>query len=122
MASEAIHRAEALANRDHAEWLIAERPDDPVAQRWAATAIFYSAMHAVSAFLVAQNLTVSSHEERADVMDDPALGIPVDVRDAYQYLRRRSNGARYYARRFSVGELRYLIDVRLATILNFFGI
>jgi hypothetical protein len=121
VASEAIHRAEALAHRDHAEWLIAERPNDPVALRWAATATFYSAMHAVSAFLVARNITVSSHEDRADVMNDPTLGISEDVLNAYQYLRRRSNGARYYVRRFSVGELRYLIDNRLATVLNHFG-
>ena len=122
MASEAIHRAEALANRDHAEWLISEKSGDPVAMRWAATAIFYSAMHAVSAFLVAQNINVSSHQDRADVMDDPALGIPEDVRNAYQYLKRRSVGARYHARLFSVGELRYLIDVRLATILTYFRV
>lgn len=122
MASEAIHRAEALANCDHAEWLISEKSGDPVAMRWAATAIFYSAMHAVSAFLVAQNINVSSHQDRADVMNDPALGIPEAVRNAYQYLKRRSVGARYHARLFSVGELRYLIDVRLGTVLTYFGV
>ena len=89
--------------------------------RWAATAVFYSAMHAVSAFLATQNINVASHQDRADMMDDPALGIPEDVRNAYQYLKRRSVGARYHARLFSVGELRYLIDVRLATVLTYFG-
>ena len=89
--------------------------------RWAATAVFYSAMHAVSAFLATQHINVASHQDRADMMDDPALGIPEDVRNAYQYLKRRSVGARYHARLFSVGELRYLIDVRLATVLTHFG-
>ena len=82
MASEAIHRSEAIANRDHAEWLISERPGDPVAMRWAATAIFYSAMHAVSAYLVARNIIVSNHQDREDAMNDPALGIAEDVRNA----------------------------------------
>lgn len=122
MASEQTHRLEAIANRDHAEWLISERSGDPVAMRWAATVIFYSALHAVSAYLVARNILVSSHEDRANAMNDPATGIPEDVRNAYQYLKRRSVGARYHARLFSVGELRYLIDNRLATILTFCGI
>ncbi|MFN8637484.1 MAG: hypothetical protein U0893_26835 [Chloroflexota bacterium] len=122
MASEAIHRAEAIANRDHAEWLISERSGDPVAMRWAATATFYSAVHAVSAYLVARSIFVSSHQDRENAIYDPALGVPTNVLDAYQYLKRRSVGARYHARLFSVGELRYLIDVRLATVLTYFGV
>jgi hypothetical protein len=122
VASEQIHRTEALANRDHAEWLISERSNDPVALRWAATAVFYSALHAISAHLVACNITVASHEDRALAMDDPKAGVPVDVRDAYQYLKRRSVGGRYYVRIFSAGELRYLIDTQLATVLKFAGL
>jgi hypothetical protein len=122
VASETIHRAEAIGNREHAEWLLAECPNDPVALRWAATAIFYSALHGISAYLVARNVVVSRHDDRAIAMDDSNAGIPVDVRDAYQYLKRRSVGARYQSRVFSVGELRYLIDTPLAKILDFVGI
>jgi hypothetical protein len=122
VASEGVHRAEALANRAHAEWLLSIRPNDRVALRWAATATFYSALHAISAHLVARNIMVSRHEDRARAMADPAAGIPEDVLDAYQYLQRRSVGARYYARLFSAGEVRYLVDVPLATVLTFVGL
>lgn len=122
MASEAVHRAEALANREHAEWLLASRPDDPVALRWAATATFYSALHAISAHLVARNEDVARHEDRATAMASADAEIPDDVLDAYQYLQRRSVGARYQTRRFSVGELRYLIDDQLAKVFAFVGL
>ncbi len=96
--------------------------DDRVALRWAATATFYSALHAISAHLVARNIIVSRHDDRADAMAQPGAGIPSDVLDAYRYLQRRSVGARYQTRLFSAGEVRYLIDVPLAAILTFVGL
>jgi hypothetical protein len=122
LASEAVHRAEAIANRDIAEWILATRPNDRVALRWAVTATFYSALHAMSAHLVARGIVATRHEDRDREMASPAAGVPSDVYDAYQYLKRRSIGACYNARLFSAGEVRYLIDSPLATILAFVGI
>jgi hypothetical protein len=49
VADEATHRAEALANRRIAELLLATQPQDATALRWAVTATFYSALHALTA-------------------------------------------------------------------------
>ena len=122
MASAAIHRAEAIGNRDHADWLVTTKPNDPIALRWAVTATFYSALHAVSAHLVSRQIYVSRHSDRALAMNDPAAGIPTDVQDAYDFLYRRSIGARYLTRTFTAREVRYLIDNQLGKILAFVGI
>jgi hypothetical protein len=122
VASPAVHRAEAIGNRDHADWLVTTRPNDPIALRWAVTATFYSALHAISAHLVARQIFVSRHDDRSDAMNDPAAGIPTDVQDAYDFLKRRSVGARYQTRVFTAREVRYLIDVQLAKVLTFVGL
>ena len=57
MADEAAHRAEARANRDLAEHLLASRPDDPVYLRWAVTTTFYAGLHAITAYLVHDQAT-----------------------------------------------------------------
>jgi hypothetical protein len=122
VASVAVHRAEALGNRDHADWLVSSRPNDPIALRWAVTATFYSALHAISAHLVARQIYVHRHDDRAFVMNDPAAGIPTDVQDAYDFLYRRSIGARYQTRVFTAREVRYLIDNQLAKVLRVAGL
>jgi len=55
-------------------------------------------------------------------MNDPAASIPTDIQDAYDFLKRRSVGARYQTRVFTAREVRYLIDNPLAKILAFVGI
>ena len=55
------HLARARENRAHAEWLINERPTDPTAVQWAVTAVFYSALHGLTAYLMARGVNVSSH-------------------------------------------------------------
>ena len=122
MASVAIHRTEALGNRDHADWLVATKPNDPIALRWAVTATFYCALHAISAHLVSRQIYVQRHDDRSVAMDDPAAGIPIDIRDAYDYLKRRSVGARYQSRAFIAREVRHAIDNQLAQILKFVGV
>jgi hypothetical protein len=122
MASVAVHRAEAIGNRDHADWLVTTRPNDPIALRWAVTATFYSALHAISAHLVSRQIHVHRHDDRAIAMNDPNAGIPMDVLDAYDFLYRRSIGARYLTRAFIAREVRYLIDNQLARILTFVGV
>jgi hypothetical protein len=51
---------QARANREHAEWLLASRPTDATAMQWAVTATFYSALHAISAYLLARGTRATS--------------------------------------------------------------
>jgi len=120
--SESTHRAEALANRTLAEHLLATRSNDPTALRWAVTAAFYSALHALTAYLIARGVTVTSHDDRSSALADPANGVPQDVFDAYQFLKRRSTGARYYVQAFAPYQVRRLLDIPLKVILDFVGL
>ena len=83
MASEATHRAEALANRELAEYLLATRPNDSTALRWAVTAAFYTGLYALSAYLAARGVSVANRNNRASSLADPRNGVPVDVFEAY---------------------------------------
>jgi len=68
------------------------RDDDFV--DWAATALFYTAMHVVEAWLEeALGTTSGSHDSRAMRMN--RLGVPRRVFQAYDALRRASELARY---------------------------
>ena len=51
---------QARANREHAEWLLASRPTDATAMQWAVTATIYSALHAISAYLLARGTRATS--------------------------------------------------------------
>jgi hypothetical protein len=76
----------------------------------------------ISAHLVARQIYVQRHDDRSDAMNDPAAGIPTDIQDAYDFLKRRSVGARYQSRVFTAREVRYLIDNQLAKVLTFVGV
>ena len=122
MADEATHRAEALANRRIAEQLLATQANDPTALRWAVTASFYGALHALTAYLIAQGVTVTSHEDRSSALADPRNGVPPDVFKAYEFLKRRSTGARYYVQTFAPWQVQRLLDVPLKVIFDFVGL
>ena len=122
MASEAVHRAGAIANRDHAERLLATFPNDRTALRWAVTATFYGALHAMSAHLVARGVLVANHGDRNLALANPANGVPPHVYAAYGFLQRRSVGARYHLWAFAPADVRRLIDDKLATIFAFVGL
>lgn len=119
MADEASHRAEARANRDLAEHLLASRPNDPVYLRWAVTAAFYAGLHAITAYLVARGVTVGNHDDRSLAMADPQNGVPRHVFAAYQSLKRRSVDARYLVRSFKLEQVRNLIDGPLHEVFRF---
>jgi hypothetical protein len=122
VADEATHRREALANRDIAEYLLASRPNDPTALRWVVAVTFYSALHALTAHLMVQGVAVTSHEDRSYALADPANGIPPDVFQAYDFLKRRSMGARYYVQTFAPYQVRRLLDVPHKIIFDFVGL
>jgi hypothetical protein len=122
VADEATHRAEALANRRIAEQLLASQANDPTALRWAVTASFYSALHALTAYLIARGVAVTSHDDRSLALADPANSVPQNVFDAYQFLKRRSTGARYYVQMFAPYQVRRLLDVPLTVIFDVVGL
>ena len=69
--------------------------EDPVAVGWAITALFYSAVHCVRAYLVsAKKAKVVSHEDfRRLEREFPELNAS---RAPYQTLKQQSESARYY--------------------------
>jgi hypothetical protein len=122
VADEATHRAEALANRRIAEMLLASQAHDPTALRWAVTTTFYSALHALTAYLITRGVAVTSHDDRSIALADPQNGVPPEVFQAYQFLKRRSTGARYYVQAFAPWQVRRLLDVPLTVIFDFAGL
>lgn len=122
MADEATHRVEARANRRIAEQLLTEQANDPTALRWAVTVTFYSALHALTAHLVARGVTVVSHDDRSIALADPQNGVPPGVFQAYQFLKRRSTGARYYVQIFAPWQVQRLLDAPLTVIFDFVGL
>jgi hypothetical protein len=122
VADEATHRAEALANRRIAEQFLASQAHDPTALRWAVTATFYSALHALTAYLIARGVAVTSHDDRSIALIDPRNGVPPEVFKAYEFLKRRSTGARYYVQTFAPWQVQRLLDVPLMVIFDFVGL
>ena len=115
------HLARARENRAHAEWLLAEKPDDPTALQWAVTAVFYSALHGLTAHLLARSVNVSSHTSRRRALHDPKNQVPSSIRFAYAALEVESRGARYELWVFTLQDVRDLLDRELAAIATFTG-
>jgi len=88
------HLVQARANRAHAEWLLAMSPGDPTALQWAVTAAFYSGLHGLTAYLLAQGITSKSHTARARALASPTSGVPQYVIDAYRDLEEMSRDGR----------------------------
>ena len=116
------HLAQVRANRAHAEWLLTMNPIDQTARQWAATAAFYSALHALTAYLMAQGVTVNSHFKREHAIAHPANGVPPHIVRAYRRLEFRSRDARYNLRSFSLQAVRDLLDNELAAVAAFTGL
>lgn len=114
--SVSAHLAQARANRAHAEWLLASRPNDPTALQWAVTAAFYSALHGLTAYLLARGIVVASHAARGKALADPANGVPQAVYGAYRTLEDRSRRGRYLLGSFSEQDVRDLLDQDLAAV------
>ena len=117
----ADHLNQARANRDHAEWLIATSPNDPTALQWAVTAAFYSALHALTAHLLARGVQVWDHRMRTQALADPRNGVPLSIHDDYRLLERRSRQGRYLLHTFTRQAVRDRLDRQLARIAAFTG-
>ena len=112
---------QARANRAHAEWLLTERPSDPTAMQWAVTAVFYNALHGLTAYLLARGIIVRSHSARDRALTHPANGVPQNIYDAYHNLDDHGRDARYALVAFTHQEVRDLLDQDLASIATFVG-
>lgn len=80
----------ARGNRSHAEWLFSMLPNDQIALQWVVTAVFYSALHGVSAYLLGLGVQVTNHTARAKALGDPANGVPQVILVAYRRLEAQS--------------------------------
>jgi hypothetical protein len=67
-------------------------------------------------------VAVTSDDEHSRALADPRNGVPQDVFDAHQFLKRRSTGARYYVQTFAPYQVQRLLDVPLAIIFDFVGL
>jgi hypothetical protein len=65
---------------------------------------------------------VSSHDDRTSALADPRNGVPPEVFQAYQFLKRRSTGARYHVQTFAPWQVQRLLDVPLTVIFDFVGL
>lgn len=94
MASSEEHLAQAEHNESTASALAGSGFYD-----WAATCLFYAALHWVQAYLVRRGQVPGSHRQREALMRTrPELR---SIVDAYRVLKTDSESARYDCRRFS---------------------
>jgi hypothetical protein len=75
----------------------------------------------MTAYLMAQSVTVSNHTARARALHDPVNGVPPAIISAYGVLEQWSRGARYELWIFTAQDVRDLLDQELATIAAFTG-
>ena len=85
------------------------------------TAAFYSALHGLTAHLMARGVNVSSHTTRRRALHDPQNQIPSSIRFAYAALEVESRGARYELWVFTEQDVRDLLNQELAAIAAFTG-
>jgi hypothetical protein len=114
------HLEQARRNRSLAEELLAHPTAEETHVQWAVTAAFYCAVHCIQAHLLERNIDPISHAERAYWSGQPAAGFPTDVRNAYFWLKARSEKARYRLGIFAPGFVRRrVLDERLKRITDF---
>jgi len=91
--------------------------DRRVYSDWAATTIFYAALHYIDAFLAHVGISdPGGHDVRDDLVATRPELVPVS-RDYFR-LKSRSRNARYYARRFPLQEIDTCRNTYLENIRN----
>jgi hypothetical protein len=84
--------------------------------QWAVTVTFYSALHALGAYLLTRGIQVTSHRARDRVISNPVNGVPANIYRAYRDLEDYSRDARYDLLPFASQEVRDLLGQQLAAI------
>jgi hypothetical protein len=85
------------------------------------TAAFYSALHGVSAYLLALGVQVTNHTARVKALGDPANGVPPSVLVAYRGLDAQSRQARDMHSTFARQDVRALLGHELVAVAAFIG-
>lgn len=90
-----VHLRAVREHLAHGDFLKTTGRSDPVTVGWAITALFYSALHAVRAYLKAcKDVDVTSHEDyQAHARRFPELN---RTQRDYDLLKQQSHSARYY--------------------------
>jgi len=92
----AAHIKASSDHLQHGDRLRASGVNDPVTVGWAITALFYSALHAVRAYLKAcKNIEISSHDDHKAKQRHEATELNRTAVD-YRQLEQQSQSARYY--------------------------
>ena len=89
------HLDQARRNLAHAEFLLRDHANDPTCVQWAVTAAFYCAVHCLQSHLLRAGVDPKTHVRRAELIAIPAYAVPADVQEAYEFLKQRSEKARY---------------------------
>jgi hypothetical protein len=99
------HFEQARQNRALAERLLAGGLGNSTDVQWAVTAAFYCAVHCIQGYLLSRGYDPQAHVARGALAASPSLGIPIDVQDAYFWLKMRSERARYRLAQDAVGAI-----------------
>jgi len=85
---------------EHADFLRGSGRTDPTTIGWAITALFYSALHELRAYIQARhNREIATHEDMRDLPSTyPELR---KTSTDYEELKQQSQGARYYMKEFT---------------------
>jgi hypothetical protein len=117
------HLRQARENKAFAEELLITRGTSPLHVQWAVTAAFYCAVHCMQAHLLTQGFDPTNHGDRGLLIHSPNVGIPVNVQDAYFWLKNRSERARYRLATFDPAWVqRTVLDDRLKKVTDFVGL
>ena len=111
MASEQQHIVQAARNQEVAELLATGGYHD-----WAITALFYSAMHLIQAYLVQSGRTANSHWQRRQWIRNLTELRPVLA--AFDELQAYSENARYECRNFSQSEFEVAESESYRTVVS----
>lgn len=117
------HLEQARRNLAHAGFLLRDHASEPTCVQWAVTAAFYCAVHCIQAHLIRHHKDPRTHVSRADLIADPAYGVPRDVQAAYEWLKQRSEAARYRLAEFGPTWVqRRVLGERLERVTQFVGL
>jgi len=117
------HFEQARQNLALAERLLDGGAGHPPSVQWAVTMAFYCAVHYMQGYLLNRGYDPRNHGERGALIASPSIGIPVDVQQAYFWLKNRSERARYRLAVFAPFFVRQrVLDEKLRLITDFVGL
>ncbi len=112
MATKEQHLAQATRNEE-----LAPKLSDIGEYGWAITALFYAALHLVQAYLVSEDLAVTTHAARRAILArTPVLAA---IEGAYAGLKWASEQARYECQSFTAAQFKAIHERRYVRISTY---